>query len=80
MQLHAKDSWSILDQRFLCEKYGSVFEEGEGEEALDSQEDLFNQIVSVQGKDLLNFKYSYFEDSTPSILSTLVCLKIILFL
>nr|QHE50375.1 hypothetical protein RF2 [Pittosporopsis kerrii]QHE50392.1 hypothetical chloroplast RF2 [Pittosporopsis kerrii] len=41
-------SCSILDQRFLYEKYESEFEEGEGEGALDSQqigEDLFNHIV-----------------------------------
>nr|BBM95879.1 hypothetical protein [Camellia sinensis] len=39
-------SYSILDQRFLYEKYESEFEEGEG--ALDPQqieEDLFNHIV-----------------------------------
>ncbi|MCD7468362.1 Protein Ycf2 A [Datura stramonium] len=30
-----KGSWSILDQRFLYEKYESEFEEGEGEGALD---------------------------------------------
>ncbi|CAN4117970.1 unnamed protein product [Withania somnifera] len=40
-----KGSWSILDQRFLYEKYESEFEEGEGEGALDPQEDLFNHIV-----------------------------------
>lgn len=41
-------SCSILDQRFLYEKYESEFEEGEGEGALDPQqieEDLFNHIV-----------------------------------
>nr|ATL60077.1 Ycf2 [Pavetta abyssinica] len=41
-------SCSILDQRFLYEKYESEFEEGEGEGALDPQqieEDLFNYIV-----------------------------------
>jgi hypothetical protein len=41
-------SCSILDQRFLYEKYKWEFEEGEGERALDSQqieEDLFNHIV-----------------------------------
>ncbi|EEF38454.1 conserved hypothetical protein [Ricinus communis] len=41
-------SYSILDQRFLYEKYESKFEEGEEEEVLDPQqieEDLFNHIV-----------------------------------
>nr|AKR81113.1 hypothetical chloroplast RF21 [Pentastemona sumatrana] len=41
-------SCSIVDQRFLYEKYESEFEEGEGERALDPQqieEDLFNHIV-----------------------------------
>ncbi|EEF42571.1 conserved hypothetical protein [Ricinus communis] len=41
-------SCSILDQRFLYEKYESEFEEGEGEEVLNPQqivEDLFNHIV-----------------------------------
>nr|BDY09862.1 Ycf2 protein [Lysimachia vulgaris]BDY09881.1 Ycf2 protein [Lysimachia vulgaris]BDY10713.1 Ycf2 protein [Lysimachia davurica]BDY10732.1 Ycf2 protein [Lysimachia davurica] len=41
-------SCSILDQRFLYEKYESEFEEGEGEGVLDQQqieEDLFNHIV-----------------------------------
>nr|QWE50783.1 Ycf2 protein [Bruguiera parviflora]QWE50803.1 Ycf2 protein [Bruguiera parviflora] len=41
-------SCSILDQRFLYEKYESEFEEGEGEGVLDPQqieEDLFNHIV-----------------------------------
>nr|UBD07900.1 hypothetical chloroplast RF21 [Primula sikkimensis]UBD07917.1 hypothetical chloroplast RF21 [Primula sikkimensis]USN91598.1 Ycf2 protein [Primula sikkimensis]USN91616.1 Ycf2 protein [Primula sikkimensis] len=41
-------SCSILDQRFLYEKYESEFEEGEGEGALGPQqieEDLFNHIV-----------------------------------
>ncbi|EEF30296.1 conserved hypothetical protein [Ricinus communis] len=41
-------SCSILDKRFLYEKYESEFEEGEGEEVLDPQqieEDLFNHIV-----------------------------------
>nr|ATL60156.1 Ycf2 [Sipanea sp. Rova et al. 1981] len=41
-------SCSILDQRFLYEKYESEFEEGEGEGALDPQqieEGLFNHIV-----------------------------------
>nr|YP_009416779.1 hypothetical chloroplast RF21 [Magnolia insignis]YP_009416798.1 hypothetical chloroplast RF21 [Magnolia insignis]YP_009772639.1 hypothetical chloroplast RF21 [Magnolia maudiae]YP_009772661.1 hypothetical chloroplast RF21 [Magnolia maudiae]YP_010025996.1 hypothetical chloroplast RF21 [Magnolia chapensis]YP_010026018.1 hypothetical chloroplast RF21 [Magnolia chapensis]YP_010217245.1 hypothetical chloroplast RF21 [Magnolia macclurei]YP_010217264.1 hypothetical chloroplast RF21 [Magnolia macc len=41
-------SCSIVDQRFLYEKYESEFEEGEGEGALDPQqieEDLFNHIV-----------------------------------
>nr|YP_009309134.1 hypothetical chloroplast RF21 [Primula veris]AOS86798.1 hypothetical chloroplast RF21 [Primula veris] len=41
-------SCSILDQRFLYEKYESEFEEGQGEGALDPQqieEDLFNHIV-----------------------------------
>nr|YP_010449706.1 Ycf2 protein [Gardneria ovata]UTU96294.1 Ycf2 protein [Gardneria ovata] len=41
-------SCSILDQRFLYEKYESEFEEGGGEGALDPQqieEDLFNHIV-----------------------------------
>ncbi|KAK6773885.1 hypothetical protein RDI58_029124 [Solanum bulbocastanum] len=40
-----KGSWSILDQRFLYEKYESKFEEREGEGALDPQKDLFNHIV-----------------------------------
>ncbi|MCD7448973.1 Protein Ycf2 A [Datura stramonium] len=34
-----------LHKRFLYEKYESEFEEGEGERALDRQEDLFNHIV-----------------------------------
>ncbi len=41
-------SCSIVDQRFLYEKYESEFEEGAGEGALDPQqieEDLFNHIV-----------------------------------
>ncbi|KAJ0018771.1 hypothetical protein Pint_09752 [Pistacia integerrima] len=41
-------SCSIVDQRFLYEKYESEFEEGEGERVLDLQhieEDLFNHIV-----------------------------------
>nr|QHH23300.1 hypothetical chloroplast RF21 [Rhodiola humilis]QHH23301.1 hypothetical chloroplast RF21 [Rhodiola humilis] len=41
-------SCSIVDQRFLYEKYESEFEEGEVEGALDPQqieEDLFNHIV-----------------------------------
>ncbi|CAI9119163.1 Ycf2 protein (plastid) [Oldenlandia corymbosa var. corymbosa] len=41
-------SCSILDQRFLYEKYESEFEEGEEQGALDPQqieEDLFNHIV-----------------------------------
>nr|VVW91479.1 unnamed protein product [Nymphaea colorata] len=43
-------SCSIVDQRFLYEKYESGFEEGEGEGTLDLQqikedEDLFNHIV-----------------------------------
>nr|YP_010484026.1 Ycf2 protein [Piper retrofractum]YP_010484043.1 Ycf2 protein [Piper retrofractum]UVV36136.1 Ycf2 protein [Piper retrofractum]UVV36153.1 Ycf2 protein [Piper retrofractum] len=41
-------SCSIVDQRFLYEKYESELEEGEGEGALDPQqieEDLFNHIV-----------------------------------
>nr|XP_033508669.1 protein Ycf2-like [Nicotiana tomentosiformis] len=38
-------SCSILDQRFLYEKYESEFEEGEGEGALDPQDDLSNHIV-----------------------------------
>ncbi|KAH0709451.1 hypothetical protein KY284_010878 [Solanum tuberosum] len=40
-----KGSWSILDHRFLNEKYESEFEEGEGEGSLDPHEDLFNHIV-----------------------------------
>ena len=41
-------SCSIVDQRFLYEKYESEFEEGEGEGVLDPEqieEDLFNHIV-----------------------------------
>ncbi|CAN7027807.1 unnamed protein product [Brassica oleracea var. botrytis] len=41
-------SCSIVDQRFLYEKYESEFEEGEGEAVLDPEhieEDLFNHIV-----------------------------------
>nr|YP_009899735.1 Ycf2 [Notoceras bicorne]YP_009899755.1 Ycf2 [Notoceras bicorne]QKK46630.1 Ycf2 [Notoceras bicorne]QKK46650.1 Ycf2 [Notoceras bicorne] len=41
-------SCSIVDQRFLYEKYESEFEEGEGEGVLDPQqieEDLFNHII-----------------------------------
>ena len=41
-------SYSIVDQRFLYEKYESEFEEGAGEGALDPQqieEDLFNHII-----------------------------------
>ncbi|KAK6769507.1 hypothetical protein RDI58_031077 [Solanum bulbocastanum] len=45
LDMMQKGSWSILDQRFLYEKYESEFEEGEGEGALDPQEDLFNHIV-----------------------------------
>nr|YP_010242522.1 Ycf2 [Impatiens fanjingshanica]YP_010242543.1 Ycf2 [Impatiens fanjingshanica]QTJ25655.1 Ycf2 [Impatiens fanjingshanica]QTJ25676.1 Ycf2 [Impatiens fanjingshanica] len=46
LDMMQKGSCSILDQRFLYEKYESEFEEGEG--ALDPQqreEDLFNPIV-----------------------------------
>ncbi|YP_009692396.1 Ycf2 (chloroplast) [Impatiens glandulifera] len=46
LDMMQKGSCSILDQRFLYEKYESEFEEGEG--ALDPQqieEDLFNHIV-----------------------------------
>ncbi|KAF3685272.1 hypothetical protein FXO37_00784 [Capsicum annuum] len=45
LDMMQKGSWSILDQRFLYEKYQSEFEEREGEGALDPQEDLFNHIV-----------------------------------
>ncbi|KAH0670506.1 hypothetical protein KY285_024785 [Solanum tuberosum] len=45
LDMMQKGSWSILDQRFLYEKYESEFEEGEEEGALDPQEDLFNHIV-----------------------------------
>nr|YP_010242967.1 Ycf2 [Impatiens walleriana]QTJ26100.1 Ycf2 [Impatiens walleriana] len=48
LDMMQKGSCSILDQRFLYEKYESEFEEGEGEGALDPQqieEDLFNHIV-----------------------------------
>ncbi|KAH0743131.1 hypothetical protein KY290_031124 [Solanum tuberosum] len=45
LDMMQKGSWSILDQRFLYEKYESEFEESEGEGALDPQEDLFNHIV-----------------------------------
>nr|YP_010044568.1 hypothetical protein RF2 [Gynandropsis gynandra]YP_010044586.1 hypothetical protein RF2 [Gynandropsis gynandra]QPF24607.1 hypothetical protein RF2 [Gynandropsis gynandra]QPF24608.1 hypothetical protein RF2 [Gynandropsis gynandra] len=41
-------SCSIVDQRFIYEKYESEFEEGDGEGVLDPQqieEDLFNHIV-----------------------------------
>ncbi|KAL6496623.1 Protein Ycf2 [Orobanche hederae] len=38
-------SCSIFDQRFIYEKYESEFEEGEGEGALDPEEDLLNHIV-----------------------------------
>ncbi|KAK6775946.1 hypothetical protein RDI58_026947 [Solanum bulbocastanum] len=41
LDMMQKGSWSILDQRFLYEKYESEFEEGKGEGALDPQEDLF---------------------------------------
>ncbi|KAH0773748.1 hypothetical protein KY290_010885 [Solanum tuberosum] len=44
LDMMPKGSWSILDQRFLYEKYESEFEEGEGEGSLDPQEDLFNHI------------------------------------
>ncbi|KAF3672671.1 ribosomal protein S7 [Capsicum annuum] len=44
LDMMQKGSWSILDQRFL---YEMEFEEGEGEGALDPQEDLFNHIVWV---------------------------------
>ncbi|KAL9687384.1 hypothetical protein QQ045_031785 [Rhodiola kirilowii] len=43
-------SCSIVDQRFLYEKYESEFEEGEVEGALDPQQievDLFNHIVGL---------------------------------
>jgi hypothetical protein len=42
------ESCSIIDQRFLYEKYESEFEEGEVEGILDLQQielDLFNHIV-----------------------------------
>ncbi|MCD9559723.1 Protein Ycf2, partial [Datura stramonium] len=45
LDMMQKGSWSILDQRFLYEKYESEFKKGEGERALDPQEDLFNHIV-----------------------------------
>ncbi|WMV58990.1 hypothetical protein MTR67_052375 [Solanum verrucosum] len=45
LDMMQKGSWSILDQRFLYEKYESKFEEGEGEGSLDPHEDLFNHIV-----------------------------------
>ncbi|MCE5167583.1 Protein Ycf2, partial [Datura stramonium] len=45
LDMMQKGSWSILDQRFLYEKYESEFDEEEGEGALDPQEDLFNHIV-----------------------------------
>ncbi|MCD9559843.1 Protein Ycf2, partial [Datura stramonium] len=48
LDIMQKGSWSIFDQRFLYEKYESEFEEGEGEGALDPQEDLFNHIVWVE--------------------------------
>ena len=41
-------SCSIVDKRFLYEKYESEFEEGPGERALNLQQiekDLFNHIV-----------------------------------
>ncbi|KAG5596100.1 hypothetical protein H5410_037332 [Solanum commersonii] len=44
LDMMQKGSWSILDRDFY-EKYESKFEEGEGEGALDPQEDLFNHIV-----------------------------------
>ncbi|XP_047258917.1 protein Ycf2 A-like [Capsicum annuum] len=44
LDMMQKGSWSILDQRFL---YETEFEEGEGEGALNPQEDLFNHIVWV---------------------------------
>ncbi|KAK2652953.1 hypothetical protein Ddye_012809 [Dipteronia dyeriana] len=43
-----RQTWDLRSQRFLCEKYESEFEEGEGEGVLDPQqieEDLFNHIV-----------------------------------
>uniref|UniRef100_A0A3Q7HKI5 Uncharacterized protein n=1 Tax=Solanum lycopersicum TaxID=4081 RepID=A0A3Q7HKI5_SOLLC len=45
LDMMQRGSWSMLDQRFLYEKYESKFREGEGEGALDPQEDLFNHIV-----------------------------------
>nr|YP_010460379.1 Ycf2 protein [Citrus indica]YP_010460397.1 Ycf2 protein [Citrus indica]UUC05669.1 Ycf2 protein [Citrus indica]UUC05687.1 Ycf2 protein [Citrus indica] len=48
LDMMQKGSCSIVDQRFLYEKYESEFEEGEGEGVLDPQqieEDLFNHIV-----------------------------------
>ncbi|KAF3674990.1 hypothetical protein FXO37_06118 [Capsicum annuum] len=45
LDMMQKGSWSILDQRFLYEKYQLKFEEGEGEGALDPQKDLFNHIA-----------------------------------
>uniref|UniRef100_A0A3Q7GUQ2 Uncharacterized protein ycf15 n=1 Tax=Solanum lycopersicum TaxID=4081 RepID=A0A3Q7GUQ2_SOLLC len=45
LDMMQKGSWSILDKRFLYEKYESMFEEGEGEGTFDPQKDLFNHIV-----------------------------------
>ncbi|KAG5630800.1 hypothetical protein H5410_002517 [Solanum commersonii] len=45
LDMMQKSSWSILDKRFLYEKYELEFEEGERKGALDPQEDLFNHIV-----------------------------------
>nr|YP_008999896.1 hypothetical chloroplast RF21 [Petrosavia stellaris]AGY95348.1 hypothetical chloroplast RF21 [Petrosavia stellaris] len=48
LDIMKKGSCSIVDQRFLYEKYEPGFEEGEEEGALDPQqieEDLFNHIV-----------------------------------
>ncbi|MCE0481299.1 Protein Ycf2 A [Datura stramonium] len=41
----ARDLAELTNERFLYEKYESAFEEGEGEGALDPEEDLFNHIV-----------------------------------
>ncbi|KAG5620269.1 hypothetical protein H5410_005487 [Solanum commersonii] len=57
LDMMQKCSWSILDQRFLYEKYESEFEEGEGEGALDPQEDLF------KGK---SYKYAILKKYLPS--------------
>jgi hypothetical protein len=57
-------SCSILDQRFLYEKYESEFEEGEGEGALDPQqieEDLFNHIVVVWAPRIWGFLFDCIE-------------------
>ncbi|TMW99672.1 hypothetical protein EJD97_002149 [Solanum chilense] len=45
LDMMQKDSWCILDKRYIYEKYELEFETGKGERALYLQDDLFNHIV-----------------------------------